>query len=229
VAIWGVAVVGIDGCRGGWIAVVWRDADLDVRRWSSIRELDEVTDAEVVAIDIPLGLSDNGERLAEVLARRRLPGRASTIFNAPARACLAAADDYARANELSRAHGGKGLSRQSFALLAKIRDVDEYWRSAPCPMYEVHPELSFARLNARTPLASKKSAEGSLARRELLRAQGINLDDFLTRRAPGVAADDVLDAGVCAWTARRIAADDVERLPDTGVRDATGREMAIRV
>ena len=220
--------MGIDGCRDGGIAVVWREGEVDVRFWSSISQIREVGDVQAAAIDIPLGLSVTGERAADVLARRRLPGRSSTIFNAPPRSCLAAGVDYQRANDLSRRHGAKGLSRQSFGLLAKIREVDDFWRSSACPLYEVHPELSFARLNGGVPLSSKKSWAGVVARRELLLVRGIVLDEFRGPPASRVAADDVLDAEVCAWTASRIVRDDVRCLPDPPPFDATGREMCIR-
>ncbi len=226
---WDMVVVGMDGCREGWIAVVWRDERVDVHWWSSIDVLGrEVPDAEAVAIDIPLGLSQSGDRRADQLARQRLRGRASTVFNAPPRACLESGE-YDGANELSRRHGAKGLSRQSFGLLPKIREVDAYWRSAPCSLYEVHPELSFARLNGDVALASKKSWEGVLSRRDALAGVGISLDGFRGAPARRAAPDDVLDAGVCAWTARQIILDQVQCLPDPPEVDATGREMCIRV
>jgi predicted RNase H-like nuclease len=106
-----------------------------------------------IAIDIPIGLSDAGPRRCDALARRRLPGRSATVFNAPPRACLDHVDDYPGANARARQAGDQGLSRQSFGLLAKIREVDEFWPEAPGPIYEVHPELSFARLNGGVPLA----------------------------------------------------------------------------
>ena len=62
-----MAVVGNDGCPNGWIAVVWREGAAAVRFWRSIHQAVEIPDAEVVAIDIPLGLSDNGERPAASL------------------------------------------------------------------------------------------------------------------------------------------------------------------
>lgn len=229
VAIYDVAVVGMDGCRDGWVAVVWRHDEVQVHLWPTIHRLSEVSDVQVVAIDIPLGLSETGERQADVLARRELPGRSSTVFNAPARASLAAVEDYRLANELSRRDGSRGLSRQTFGLFAKIREVDDFWRSAPCTLYEVHPELSFARLNGGTPLASKKSWAGVLTRRELLADRGIVLDGFRGEPAARVGPDDVLDAGVCAWTAHRILRGEARSLPDPPEFDATGREMSIRV
>lgn len=223
-------VVGVDGCRDGWVAVVLQGAKMEVRYWESIGQVEEVPGVEAVAIDIPLGLSASGERRAETLARRRLPHRASTVFNVPPRICLEAGEgDYARANAQSRREAGKGLSRQSFALLAKIREVDSFWTSAPCPVYEVHPELSFARLNAGTPLPPKKSREGIAARREVLAARGFDLAGVPRPVSWRMAVDDLLDAAVCAWTAQLIVQGDVECLPDPPEFDTTGREMCIRV
>ena len=221
-------MVGIDGCRGGWIAVLWRAESVAVHFWPTIDHLREVPDATVVAIDIPIGLSEKGVRRCDTLARRELPGRASTIFNAPARACLTSTQDYARANEISKARANKGLSRQSFGLLKKIREVDDYWRSSSVPLYEVHPELSFARLNAGVPLASKKTSQGATRRRELLADVGILFEERDSLPLRIASADDVLDAGACAWSARRISEGVARCLPETPEFDATGREMSIR-
>ena len=227
VAIWVMCVVGIDGCRGGWIAVLWR-ASVEVHFWPTLDHLREVPDATVVAIDIPIGLSDTGIRRCDALARRELPGRASTIFNAPARACLTSIGDYARANEISRVHSTKGLSRQSFGLLKKIREVDDYWRTSPVPLFEVHPELSFACLNAGVPLTSKTTRQGAQRRRELLASQGIIVEERHTFPLRVAGGDDVLDAAACAWSARRISEGDARCLPEIVEFDATGREMSIR-
>jgi predicted RNase H-like nuclease len=70
--MWAVAVVGVDRCRDGWIAVVARDESVDVQYCETIAELRRVADA--VDIDIPLGLSATGERRADVLARREPRG-----------------------------------------------------------------------------------------------------------------------------------------------------------
>ncbi len=226
-AVWDVAVVGIDGCRDGWIAVAWRDGQVEAYRWDSLEELSGLGDVAVAAIDIPLGLSPTGERLCDSLARSRLGVRASTIFNAPPRACVAEVMDYDRANAISRLAGGRGLSRQSFGLLAKIREADRYWRRAPCPLYEVHPELAFARLNAGRPLVSKKSWAGVMTRRELLAGQGITLD-HLGAEVGTAAPDDVLDAAVCALSALRIERGEASCLPQPPEVDETGREMSIR-
>jgi predicted RNase H-like nuclease len=70
-------------------------------------------------------------------------------------------------------------------------------------VHEVHPELSFAVL-AGEPLAfAKRTWNGQRERIRLLRSAGVKIPDRLD--AGLVAADDVLDAAVTAWSATRIA------------------------
>ena len=222
-------VLGLDGCREGWIAVLFNDEGATAHFCARIDEVDRFANIGAIAIDIPIGLSASGERLCDTLARRALPGRTSTVFNAPPRACLEAVDDYARASEISFARGAKGLSRQSFGLLKKIKEVDDFIHVSQRRLYEVHPEVCFARLNASVALAPKKSWAGVVARQHLLAKEGIHLEGFSGRDAHRAAPDDVLDAGVCAWTARRIFEGDATCLPENSVFDDTGREMCIRV
>jgi predicted RNase H-like nuclease len=209
------------------VVALWDDGGLTLRHCAHLRELDHMIDLELVAIDIPLGLTETGERTCDRLARRHLAGRASTLFNAPPRACLDPKVDYHRANQMSRERAGRGLSRQSFALRDKIREADDYWPTASAPLVEVHPELVFTRLNEGRRLASKKSWAGLLERRALLANRGVILDQ-LGRDLSNVAADDVLDAIACAVAARSIMQGDAHCLPDTPEFDDTGREMAIR-
>ncbi len=77
---------------------------------------------------------------------------------------------------------------------------------------EVHPELVFLRLNDNKPLPSKKSEEGDLLRRHLLKRHGFSdLDEWLSgaRIGTGAKRDDVLDACAVAIAARDVA----ERIP----------------
>ena len=209
--------------------MLWSGEEATAHFCARIDEVQCFANIEAIAIDIPIGLSASGERLCDTLARRALPGRGCTVFNAPPRACLQVVDDYERANEISFTRGGKGLSRQSFGLLKKIEEVDDFLRVSTTPFFEVHPELCFVRLNAGVVLAPKKSWAGVITRQRLLASEGIHLEEFVDRAARRAAPDDVLDAGVCAWTARRILEGDVKCLPEHPDVDDTGREMCIRV
>src|SRR5690606_31915637 len=114
----------------------------------------------VLAIDIPIGLTDDGPRPPDVAARALLGPRASSVFPAPVRATLNA-NSYEDACDLSFAARGKRLSKQSFAILPKIREVDELLRTRsatefPVPVHEVHPEVSFCYLNDGRPMVHPK-------------------------------------------------------------------------
>ena len=77
---------------------------------------------------------------------------------------------------------------------------------------EVHPEVSFTQL-AGEPLPRKKTWAGAARRRELLEKEGIVLPGDLGP-AGEAAVDDILDAAVAAWTARRVHAATAIPLPD---------------
>jgi len=204
------AVLGVDGCRRGWVGVRW-DGAADVLVAATIAELvDAAGPVDAVAIDIPIDLPVDAPREAERLARRELPGRASTVFNAPAAAVLDAAD-YPDANAANRAALGLGLSKQTWYLVPKIRDAHDWLETGPdVRVVEAHPELCFAAMNGGVLVDGKTTAAGEALRRSLLAAHGIRV---VAERRPGVAVDDVLDAAATAWTARRVADGIAERRP----------------
>ena len=168
-------VVGVDGCKRGWLAVV-RGPDtgrLHVEvHGTAVALLAAHGDAVAIAVDIPIGLRAQGHRAADVAARKALgSGRASSVFLTPPRPVLDA-ETYAEANAASRRLDRRGVSAQVWAIAPKIREWDAALRddaSARGRTHEVHPELSFAQMNGGKALAAgKKSIEGALARRGLL-------------------------------------------------------------
>jgi hypothetical protein len=99
-------IVGIDGCRAGWITV---DRDLRVSIVSTDDELVALfAQCAVIAIDIPIGLLDGGARPCDVHARRFVGRRASSVFPAPVRSLLHM-NSYAEAKGLAKTRG-KGFS-----------------------------------------------------------------------------------------------------------------------
>src|SRR5919107_462565 len=105
-----------------------------------------VPDVELIAIDMPIGLSDDGVRACDVQARKRLPGAASSVFPAPLRPVLHATD-YAEACSISVAASGKALSKQAWNLVPAIRALDDALGEPPTDrVVEVHPELAFRAL-----------------------------------------------------------------------------------
>jgi predicted RNase H-like nuclease len=93
----------------------------------------------------------------------------------------------------------------------------------------VHPEVSFSLLAGAPIAASKRTRAGQSARRRSLEQAGIPVPSDLgpVSGVAGVGPDDVLDAAVVAWSARRVAAGAARSFPDQPVRLADGRTSAI--
>ncbi len=181
-------------------------------------------DAAVIAIDMPIGLSSTA-RECDIAARRFVGPRRSSVFVTPPGDVLFA-PSYDEANRRSRERYGAGISRQAYALSANVRVVDDLARNDP-RLIEVHPEVSFRAL-ATTPLtAGKRTWAGSVERRRLLEGAGIAIPDDIGPAGRGAGVDDVFDAAVAAWSARRIADSTAQCLPDPPERDARGRNTAI--
>jgi predicted RNase H-like nuclease len=224
-------VLGADVCPAGWVGVLVSDGHVraivhaEIDRLVAIAVADGPLDA--IAIDIPIGLADNGPRQADLLARKAAGPRYASVFLTPVRAALLA-ETYAAALGVSRELTGRGISSQAYRLRAKILQVDR-WRQGtlPCPVVEAHPELSFAAM-AGAPLRDSKSTwAGAVRRRQLLAAHGIDLDGDLGLSGLRVDVDDVLDAAAVAWTARRIADGSARRLPAEPERFSDGIDCAI--
>jgi predicted RNase H-like nuclease/ADP-ribose pyrophosphatase YjhB (NUDIX family) len=211
-------VLGVDACPAGWVGVVLDPAlratvfvAADIAGLVGL--VREQHDVPVVAVDIPIGLSDDGGRLADAEARRVLVGKSSSVFSTPVRSALEAAT-YAEAREanLAATDGRTSVSAQAYALRDKVLQVDAWVRSGPgAQVIEVHPEVSFARMADGPLLARKKDADGVRARREALAAHGIVAPPWF--RGAGFGEDDLLDACAVAWTAVRHSLGVSESLP----------------
>ncbi len=137
----GSRVAGIDGCRRGWVvtfAKVASGLSERIELCPTFEDAMTVTaDVAVIAVDMPIGLLDDprpGGRPCDVEARRRLPGRTSSVFSPPPRRVL-----EARLFEEARGHG---MTIQSFHLLPKIREIDAWIDpDRQLRVREAHPEL----------------------------------------------------------------------------------------
>jgi predicted RNase H-like nuclease len=207
-----VRVAGIDGTKGGWVAVVLEDSrfatDHLIRPFDT--RFDELADADVLAVDVPIGF---GPREADRAARAFLAGAASTVFSTPPR-------------EVLEVPFGPGLrvSAQAHALGPRILHVTQL-AANDGRIYEVHPEVSFRAMNSGAPLRHrKKSAGGALERLALLIRHGIEID--VLGESAVAPLDDVLDAAAAAWSAHRIALGTASSLPGTPEL-VDGRPVAI--
>lgn len=222
-SIW---VAGVDGCRGGWLAVIVgmtavseQPVRVIARLCANFGEVLALPERPgVIAVDMPIGLLDRpvpGGRACDREARKVLGRlRASSVFTPPTRPGLAALR-YAEVAALN----GTGMSKEAFNILPKIRELDAVL--TPCDhqrVFEAHPELAFAALAGAPVRHNKKTPEGRRARARLLRRifgkafldpMRIRLEHGLAR----VALDDVADAYVLAHVADRILRGVGTRLP----------------
>jgi predicted RNase H-like nuclease len=109
---WGMVVVGVDACKKGWIAVALRKGtEAQAHFLESIEDLGEaIPDAEAIAIDIPIGLPNEGRRAADIEAKEVIGPRSNSVFFTPVRAALEARD-HVTATKLSLELTGYGVSQ----------------------------------------------------------------------------------------------------------------------
>ena len=221
-------IAGVDGCRPGWIAMIKDGSSITPRLCVSDEDLVALfRECAVVAIDIPIGLAERGPRSCDHHARRFLGRRASSVFPAPLRPLLALSE-YAEANRIARNLQKRGISKQGWAIVRKVDQIDrllQRHRELRGRVYEVHPEVSFAIWNGGAPIeASKRTKEGAAARRALVSA---HFGDEALRSIPrGAKEDDALDALAALWTAERILDGRARTLGDARA-DQTGLPMRI--
>jgi predicted RNase H-like nuclease len=226
----GYRVLGVDGCKAGWVGIVLSDGAAHPCFATAIGDLAErarVTGPlDVIAIDMPIGLPDAGRRQADVLARKLAGPRWASVFMTPVRAALEE-EDYIAAAAMNVKLAGEGISRQAHGLRARILQVDRWVRHAPRLVVEVHPEVSFACLAGAPLEVSKSSWAGVARRRHLLAGAGIVLADDLGLAAEKASVDDILDAAVAAWTALRVASGQARPVPDPPELFSDGLPCAI--
>lgn len=227
-------VVGVDGCRGGWVAVEFdsKSSMLVPRFHSTFREiLDRYSEAQAICIDVPIGLTEADYRACDKEARVELQERKSSVFPAPDPRLLHVGDfSYYEANNFSKTVTEKGLSQQLYAFIPKVAEVNYLMTSAlQNRVFEVHPEVCFWALNSGRPMAhSKKVPEGYEERRNLLADEfgpTIWTREQASRLLKSAGPDDILDATVAAWTACRVVEGNAGRLPAIPEKDARGLRM----
>ena len=222
-----------------------RGASVEFSTWSSFADVLAAAREQkipVVAVDIPIGMPGTERRTADVKAHAMLGTRRSSLFWTPP-LCVLHADSYGEANRLSRERAGKGLSKQFYGLMPKIREAraslpkESFCLSARLRAAEVHPEVSFTVLAGAPMPFPKKNKKDSTDRRGAEQRRAALTDDFPNiadalraplAGTPNAALDDVLDSAAAAWTARRIASGDALCLGE-GEFDETGYPMNIWV
>lgn len=227
-------VAGMDGCLKGWLCLI-KDLATDhvhAKILSDISGLLELeARPEVVTIDIPIGLTDRGSRECDLLARAHLKAsRASSVFPAPIRPVLEATS-YSQACQIGEKVEGRKLSKQLWAIMPKIREVDTFLRTDPTRrrwVREVHPEVCFWAWNKNKAMTHKKrSPEGKAEREALIKPlYGTAYTKIQSSLPQGrYANDDLLDAFAALWSAERVVSGKAVVLPRTVPVDSCGLRM----
>ena len=178
------SVIGIDGCRAGWITAKVGDKNSLIFHIVENLNDDYLKQSNLthIGIDIPLQLSHTGKRLAEIEARGLLKKRACTIFSPPTLNALRA-KNYIDACEVNFKECGKRISKQSWNLFPKIKEAHKFLENnliSKLEVFEIHPELSFMAMNDMNLIeASKKTDIGREIRIKLMQKF---FQDFLLNR-----------------------------------------------
>ncbi|MGY3568922.1 DUF429 domain-containing protein [Vibrio paucivorans] len=225
--------IGIDGCKAGWVVWYVKDGVPNCKIVPLLNDVLNVLESGTALIDIPIGFSDpkTPDRLCDKAARKFLsPTRSASVFPVPCReACYA--ETYEQACEINFSVLGKKISKQTWFILPKVREVESVLASNPSlTLRESHPEVVFAALNGAPLEFGKKTKEGQSERLALIRLLepkwGVVLDSQLQQTPSKLAnKDDVIDAFVLMLVAAEASA--LSTLPSSLDTDPSGRVREI--
>jgi predicted RNase H-like nuclease len=233
-----VRVAGADSTPEGWSVVFHESGRLRVEKAATLSDIvGFAAELDIVAVDIPIGLLDayeSGGRACDREARKLLGRRRSSVFPAPVRPVLRAStyeDAYARSRTSSP--NGMKISKQTYAIVSKIKQVDDLLQQRPelrDVVREVHPEVCFCELAGQPMRYSKSKQPGREEREHALHSCFANFDSVVKAgREKRLPLTDVLDAAIACWSALRLAVGNARSLIEPIPYDATGLPMTIWV
>ena len=228
--------VGIDACKGKWLAVAITNSGFEVKKYNTIDEIcDKYNSCTSMLIDIPIGLRDSLEQeRPDSLIKKQLGKKGSSVFAVPCRAAIYESDKT-KARNTNITTLGKSLSEQSIGFSKSIRQVDEFLINTPSwknRLLESHPEFCFLLLNDGEPiLEKKKTSEGAKKRIEVLsryypQANEV-VEAFLAEVPSRKIVDDVIDALSLAVMGRLIIENGLKTIPEQPMKDSKGIVMQI--
>jgi len=227
-------LAGVVPCPGGWLVAPGKLVGIQVypdepKIVPTFREIvDSVPLYEVIAVTLPIGLPSTphrGGRRADQDARQILGfPHAGAIGSTPTRSAL----EVKNYNAARQANGGL-LDVVTWQQFPKIRELDsEMEPYMQRRVYEVRPELSFYQLAEDEVVKhTKDSKAGQQERQELLRRRMPGSERIIDAEVEKVRLTHLTDAAVTLWTARRIVARAVSRVPQDPEWDDKGLRMEI--
>jgi len=234
-------VVGIDGCKYGWISINLKENLFwEVKLFSNIEELlDYYKTSDLILIDMPMGLLNKSkeERICDKEIRKVLGyPRGMSVFGIPSRAAIYC-EHYREGNILNKKLMNKGISKQLWGIAPKIKRLDQYLTKNKLlrkKTFESHPELGFMMLKGQPMSHNKRNSEGYLERLEILKKiypkteeiVNYTLEKYLRKE---VKKDDILDALVLAINAYLGSKLSFRDYPEVKFFDEKGLQMVVRV
>lgn len=161
-------VIGVAIHAYGWIGIELRDgAFVRAMTASTLYEIGAGgSGAAVIGVDIPLGVLPDRCRAADALAAGLLGPRRGSIYRVPPWPVWQQTS-YAAAGKVCRDLTGRGFSRQSWGVRAKLLEANALRERHPGLLVEARAEVSFRQM-AGLPLANARTTwTGQAGRREL--------------------------------------------------------------
>jgi predicted RNase H-like nuclease len=238
-------VVGVDGCKNGWLGIkISSSKEWEIEVFKKFYTLwQKYQKASLILVDMPIGLKDDDpeERQCDKEARKKLgQKRGSSVFRVPCRPTIYFYNNNIKYEEVvvfNKRLIGIGLSKQTVAIIPKIREIDEFITNEPearTILREVHPEICFWSLNGQNPAAYSKTKKeekkkGLEERLRILKSFFAKAEDIIHEglskfKRKDVSRDDLLDALAAAVTGL-LGLGNLKTLPDTPERDAHGLPM----
>lgn len=223
-----VTSIGVDGCKGGWIAAILNHGKLIIDKINNINDIvNKYPDFDEILVDMVIGLPSNKNHVRpDTYARQIIKERTSTIFPAPCRQAVYA-KTVAEAYEENEKALGKKFTPLTVGIIPKIRELDSFLQNNQKyknVIKESHPEVCFARLNGRTMLSKKSEIDGIKERIHLLARYIPELSlTKLSILAKNMKCniDDIVDA-VCLTVTSNISAQGYfEIIPENPMSDET--------
>jgi predicted RNase H-like nuclease len=223
-------VAGVEPCKDGWLVLSARvvGTAMTPQDPEVLPKLVDVLDTrpsyDVIALHAAVGVPDTPHgRACDRVARHLLAHRGAAVVEPPCKEALAAGS-YKAARVIQ-----PDLSPISWAVRKRVSEsvaeLAPFWQRT---VWEVNPELGFLQLNDGQPLRHAKGTEaGHKERRALLDARLPGIERILDVEIAGVPHARVLDAAVDLWTARRVLARAVNRLPEDPEWDEEGVRMQL--
>ncbi|HZT64514.1 MAG TPA: DUF429 domain-containing protein [Acidimicrobiales bacterium] len=224
-------IAGVEPCPGGWLVVSAKlqGITMSPEQPQVIRTFTDLLDYRppfaVLGLHLPIGLPSDatpGGRSCDRQARKILGWPRSTAVSSPP----SRRDLKAWESGDSSVHGLSAITRALLPRIAEAyKDIGSYHQRT---IYEVHPELGFYELNGDQPLLySKRTSAGKQERMDLLRARMPGVERVLTAKLRGARLEHLVDGCADLWTARKIAAKAITRLPENPEWDSEGLRMEL--